>query len=97
MASNRLTTAQLRRDIDEGRTGSKTDYPDPAAAPLGTDDEAAGAPPPAAAVAAAQRLEVQDAQARTAHGGTDSGTHIYAGIIAVIIAILSAVALYYAS
>jgi hypothetical protein len=36
---------RLRKDIDEGRTGDKTDYPDPAAAPLGTDAEAGGHPP----------------------------------------------------
>jgi hypothetical protein len=35
---------RLRKDIDRGRTGDKTDYPDPAAAPLGTDDEAGGHP-----------------------------------------------------
>lgn len=34
--------ARLRADIDRGRTGDKTEWPDPAAAPLGTDDEAAG-------------------------------------------------------
>jgi hypothetical protein len=36
------TIARLRADIDRGRTGDKVDWPDPAAAPLGTDDEAAG-------------------------------------------------------
>ena len=38
------TSEQLRHAIDRGRTGSKLPYPDPAAAPLGTDDEAGGAP-----------------------------------------------------
>lgn len=33
-------TSRLRRDIDSGRTGDKVDFPDPAAAPLGTDAEA---------------------------------------------------------
>lgn len=36
---------RLRKDIDRGKTGDKTDYPDPAAAPLGTDAEAGGHPP----------------------------------------------------
>jgi hypothetical protein len=36
------TPEQLRSDIDHGRTGDKVNFPDPAAAPLGTDDEAAG-------------------------------------------------------
>jgi hypothetical protein len=35
---------QFRHAIDRGRTGDKVAYPDPAAAPLGTDDEAAGTP-----------------------------------------------------
>ena len=38
------TTEQLRHDIDRGRTGDKVDAIDPAAAPLGTDEEAAGTP-----------------------------------------------------
>jgi len=36
---------RLRQKIDRGETGDKVDFPDPAAAPLGTDDEAAGAAP----------------------------------------------------
>lgn len=39
------TTDQLRDDIDHGQGGDKKGFPDPAAAPLGTDAEAAGAPP----------------------------------------------------
>ena len=35
-------SAQLRNEIDRGETGDKVAAPDPAAAPLGTDDEAAG-------------------------------------------------------
>jgi hypothetical protein len=43
--SNAFSTIdQLRSDIDHGRTGDKVDFPDPAAAPLGTDEEAAGTP-----------------------------------------------------
>jgi hypothetical protein len=38
------TTEQLRDAIDRGRTGSKVPARDPAAAPLGTDDEAGGTP-----------------------------------------------------
>lgn len=36
------TSAQLRDDIDSGRTGDKIGFPDPAASPLGTDAEAGG-------------------------------------------------------
>ena len=38
------TTEQLRHDIDQGRAGDKVRFPDPAVAPLGTDEEAAGTP-----------------------------------------------------
>jgi hypothetical protein len=34
----------LRGAIDRGLSGDKAGFPDPAAAPLGTDDEAAGTP-----------------------------------------------------
>ena len=39
------TVDRLRNDIDRGLTGEKVPGADPAAAPLGTDDEAGGAPP----------------------------------------------------
>jgi hypothetical protein len=39
-----ISGEQLRADIDSGKTGEKVAYPDPAAAPLGTDAEAGGAP-----------------------------------------------------
>lgn len=39
------TMERLRADIDTGRTGEKVRYSDPAAVPLGADDEAAGHPP----------------------------------------------------
>lgn len=39
------TTDELRIAIDRGGQGDKVDFPDPAAAPLGTDAEAAGKPP----------------------------------------------------
>lgn len=35
---------KLRQKIDTGQTDDKVDFPDPAAAPLGTDDEASGNP-----------------------------------------------------
>jgi hypothetical protein len=36
---------ELRAKIDRGETGDKVAFPDPAAAPLGTDAEAGGYPP----------------------------------------------------
>ncbi|MDX2155902.1 MAG: hypothetical protein SFW09_05255 [Hyphomicrobiaceae bacterium] len=47
----------LRSAIDRGRTGDKVAHPDPAAAPLGTDDEAAGTPPAPREVREAMRHE----------------------------------------
>lgn len=51
------TVEQLRADIDSGRTGDKVPGPDPASAPLGTDEEAAGTPLDSDAVARARRIE----------------------------------------
>lgn len=39
------TASALRHGIDRGQAADKVAFPDPAAAPLGTDDEAAGFPP----------------------------------------------------
>ncbi|XEX99088.1 hypothetical protein P7L64_03785 (plasmid) [Tistrella bauzanensis] len=52
------TAAQLRDRIDRGETGDKVPLVDPAAAGLGTDDEAAGTPPDAAAVGIATAQEL---------------------------------------
>jgi hypothetical protein len=57
----RSTTDQLRHDIDRGRTGDKVSWPDPASAPLGTDEEAAGTP---------LRPDEVDAARRAEHRGT---------------------------
>lgn len=65
------TTAQLRDTIDRGRTGSKVPHEDPAAAPLGTDDEAAGTPPSPDQIRAAMRFEVMN-RARHAPDGHDA-------------------------
>ncbi|MFE1597614.1 hypothetical protein [Methylobacterium sp. ID0610] len=51
------TTAQLKADIDSGRTGDKVEVYDPGLSPLGTDDEAAGHPPTPERVAEARRNE----------------------------------------
>jgi hypothetical protein len=43
-AERTASAAPLRGDLDAGHGRDKVTYPDPAAAPLGTDDEAAGTP-----------------------------------------------------
>ena len=62
------TTAQLRDDIDRGRTGDKVNFSDPAAAPLGTDEEAAGTPPGPDAIRTAMRNEVRNRGRHDADG-----------------------------
>ena len=49
--------AQLKDDIDSGRTGDKVGGFDPGAAPLGTDEEAGGAPLSPEEIALASRQE----------------------------------------
>ncbi|MGE8943779.1 hypothetical protein ACO2I3_17885 [Leptospira interrogans] len=50
---------QLRHDIDTGRTSDKVAAFDPAAAPLGTDDEAAGVSIDPRVVAALRESELR--------------------------------------
>lgn len=57
------TSEQLRDEIDRGGTGDKVAFSDPAAAPLGTDDEAAGHPPPPGQVQTAMHHEAHRADA----------------------------------
>lgn len=57
MTSKPSNAAQVRGDIDAGRTGDKARGVDPAAAPMETDAEAGGAPPSAAEVEQARALE----------------------------------------
>ncbi len=68
-ASRSPTALELKNAIDTGGTGDKVDFPDPAAAPLGTDDEAAGLPDTPDRVATALGHEL------IAHAGaTPAGT-----------------------
>ena len=50
------TTAQLKADIDSGRTGDKIAFFDPGLSPLGTDDEAAGTPAEPSRIRLARRV-----------------------------------------
>lgn len=72
----------LRREIDAGHTRDKVDFPDPAAAPLGTDDEAAGNPPGPEAVDLAIRAEVRGDGRSDRHPW--SSVFLYTSVIAVI-------------
>lgn len=65
------TVAQLKADIDSGRTGDKVGGLDPGAAPLGTDAEAGGAPHDPDAVAL---MRVQERAARPADAAPNAAT-----------------------
>jgi hypothetical protein len=78
------TTARLRHDIDRGRSGDKVDVIDPAAAPLGTDEEAAGTPVPAAAVQKAYWDEVGSARVTSERSDSDHAVAIYLGVIVTV-------------
>lgn len=72
------TADRLRHEISSGRTGDKVPYPDPAAAPLGTDEEAAGTPPSDAEVERAERAEI-GGNALRAPAVTDERVRDYSG------------------
>lgn len=52
------TSAKLRDHIDRGKAADKIGFPDPAAAPLGTDAEAGGVSPEPEEIRRAERQEV---------------------------------------
>jgi hypothetical protein len=66
------TTAQLKGDINSGRTGDKNEVFDPGLSPLGTDEEAGGTPLKPEQVDLARRQESTD---RWQNGGKDSYAH----------------------
>jgi hypothetical protein len=80
-------TAQLKDAIDSGKTGDKIAFPDPAAAPLGTDDEAAGTPPTPEQVRTALANEYRPRPA-TASRGAAWAPMVLVLVVAVIGALL---------
>ena len=82
------TAEQLRSDIDSGRTGDNA--PDPAAAPLGTDEEAAGTPIPNEAIAASRQQEiVAPAQAAQSRRGLGASWVLIAFVVLAAAALLA--------
>jgi hypothetical protein len=75
------TSDRLRHDISRGRAGDKVDFPDPAAAPLGTDDEAAGTPPSPESIQLAYDLEIGRPVSSAREEQRDYGVAIFALII----------------
>ena len=89
--SGAAAVVRLRDRIDSGETGDKVAFPDPAAAPLGTDAEAGGHPPTAAEV----RLAESGREANAAESGrqrTPRRSESSRNAPAMIILIVAAVA-----
>jgi hypothetical protein len=84
---------QLRHEIDRGETRDKVAYPDPAAAPLGTDDEAAGTPPSAEAVEMARREEIEPGRKGASDPSSLRGRSIYLMLVAIFGAAIIAAAI----
>lgn len=84
------TTSQLKHDIDSGLTGDKVAAPDPAASPLGTDDEAAGRPasPGTVTLARAQERATAKPGVERTPGSQDGGMKplIWVGLVIAIFA-----------
>ena len=87
---------RLRADIDSGLTGDKIPANDPAAAPLGTDDEAAGASPTLDEIKEARRREIgikRDIEATERRAGNAGfvamGLLVAVAAFATILALLS--------
>jgi hypothetical protein len=75
---------QLRSDIDHGRTGDKVEVSDPAAAPLGTDEEAAGTPVPSSAVTAARDRELSQGSTTSRETRGPGAAWILIGFVVLI-------------
>jgi len=95
------TTAQLKGDIDSGRTGDKTQVFDPGLSPLGTDDEAAGTPPTPEQVDQARHQESstrwKEGAEKDSYAHQDSRKALYAfvGFIALVLVLfVSAVSIF---
>ena len=83
-----LTTDRLRHDIDRGRGGDKVDNIDPAAAPLGTDDEAAGKSPTPAEIKLASKHEVRRKVSSESTQASDHGVAIWVAAVVTLSGIL---------
>ena len=83
------TTDALRERIDSGETGDKVDYPDLAAAPLGTDDEAAGTPPDGV-----RRMSAQDGELQPVGGKGVGPWTMLAVALGVVVVVAAGVLLF---
>ena len=88
--ANPPTTDRLRHDISRGKAGDKVNHPDPAAAPLGTDDEAAGKPP---SLEERRMAAAETAPSKPSEERVFGVAGFYAAIVIAIIAVVATVAL----
>ncbi len=85
------TTAQLKGDINSGRTGDKNEVFDPGLSPLGTDEEAGGSPLRPEQVDLARRQESIDRwqggndKDSYAHRNSRKAVYGYVGFIALVL------------
>jgi hypothetical protein len=100
------TSDRLRHDIDRGHASDKVSFPDPAMAPLGTDDEAGGTPPTPERIELARDQELnrpvasaprsEGPSAEPPAGTNDAGSLKFAWVglgIAVIVVLVAVVLL----
>ena len=87
--TDRPTVEQLRADIDSGHTGDKIPVLDPAAAPMGTDDEAAGRPPDPEAIAKARAEELRRPSPAPHRHGLGAAWILIALILVIAIAVIT--------
>jgi hypothetical protein len=78
----------LRHDIDSGRTGDKVAFPDPAAVPLGTDEEAAGTPVSAHAAAMARSAETSRHPTAMRHNRPGAGWVVTAALLVLAMVVV---------
>lgn len=92
-----MNVSRLKNDINSGRTGDKVPAFDPAAAPLGTDEEAAGTPVPAAAVEMARanenRPESHEQVRQNGADTPDTGRRYGAGTWLLVLCLVALLAL----
>lgn len=86
-----MATDKQRHEIDQGLRGDKVPFPDPAMAPLGTDEEAGGGRAIPDQAGAPLRTGDGDASAKTVSGEPRNRSHriwIPAGLLLLLLAAL---------
>jgi hypothetical protein len=83
---------ELRAAIDRGAARDKVATHDPAAAPLGTDEEAAGTPVPSGAIEAAAEHELRGPPRRSREGHEPFFPTRTVLVLAAVLLVLAAVA-----